>query len=87
MRRKNSVKTGSVLWYKLGASAASDRKFEMQLKMQTVEESLTALIVCCKTGNFVQIRTWASLIKGRSRQLVGFILFRTLESPINVKLR
>lgn len=83
---KNSDKMGSTLCEMLTAvEEESHKKLVMQLKTQTLEEGWTARIDCGKIDNFVQMITWALVIKGRSRQFVGFILFRTLESPIRVK--
>ena len=62
-------------------------KFEMQLKMQTLQSSDTDDNDWGKIAIFEQKCTFAADIKGRSRQFVGFIWFRTFESPIREKTR
>jgi hypothetical protein len=65
----------------------SERKLVMQLKMQTFASLRMLFNVCGKTADFVQIRTWADDIKGRSRVFVGFMWVRTFESPMMEKTR
>jgi hypothetical protein len=85
-RRKKSVRTGSTRCDKdTQVDEESHRKLVMQLRTQTFDSDLTAWRDWDRTASFVQINTCAFDIRGRSRQFVAFMLFRTLESPIREK--
>ena len=55
--------------------------------MQTLDSSRTLARVSGKMPRCPQVKIWAALIEAFARQLVLLMLFLTLESPINEKLR
>ena len=74
-------------WDTTPVSVEAVKKLVMQAKMQTVDSARTDFRDSAKVDILVQGTTWQPDIRGRSRQLVGFMWRRTFESPINVKQR
>ena len=85
MMEKNSLRSGSTRRLIVSDPEVSTMKFVTQETMQTVVSGGTLEMLVRKASILVQGITCAATMKGRSRQLVGFICRLTLESPTNAK--
>ena len=66
-------------------SSAAVKMLVMQARMMTLEAVLMERSASGRTWRRLQVKTWASVIPGRSRTLKGLMFGPTLESPTTVK--
>ena len=83
---KKSRKMGSTRRDTLEAPSTLVKKLVTQEKMQMVASALICLMASVSTSRRPHCRTWALDIRGRSRQLMGFMCLFTFESPMIVNI-
>ena len=76
--------TGSTLKEIVEDPSLRVRKLVTQEKMHTLASGLTCFNDSARTSRRPHWRTWEFSIRGRSRQVIGFMWRLTFESPINV---